>query len=119
VPADSAYRVRIDLLRMYAHYLFLRHRLHQAEQAGDRAAIIDAIKEETIYGGRLTDTHMIHTRPLLGKAFLRRFKPHEALLKDIPDSQQPGKGWRQVGAPPTPEELKKIWSADKAALGIQ
>lgn len=119
VPADSAYRQRIDLLRLYAHYLFLRHRLHLAEQGKNRQAIIDAIKEETIFGGKLTDTHMIHTRPLLGKAFLRRFKSHEALLADIPDAQQPGKGWRQVGAVPGREEIEAIWSADKAALGLR
>lgn len=119
VPADSAYRCRIDLLRLYAHYLLLRHRLHLAEQSKDRQIIIDAIREETIFGGRLTETHMIHTRALLGKAFLRRFKNHEALLADILDAQQAGKGWRQTGEPPGREEIEAIWSADKAALGIR
>jgi len=119
VPADSAYRQRIDLLRMYAHYLLLRYRLHQAEQAKDRSRIIDAIRDETVFGGRLTNTNMIHTRPLLGKAFLRRFKPHEALLADVESAQHAGKGWRQIGKPPGRDELKALWSADEAELGIR
>jgi len=122
VPADSAYRKRIDLLRMYAHYLFLRYRLHQAEQAehdSKGGAIVDAIKAETLFGVRLADTHMIHVRPLAGKAFLRRFRKHEKLLADVAEAQQAHKGWRTLGQPPAVEELDKLWASDKAALGIE
>ncbi|MEX2216051.1 MAG: DUF4838 domain-containing protein [Phycisphaeraceae bacterium] len=119
VPADSDYRKRIDLLRMYAHYLVLRYHLNQAEAKGEKAAILDAIKAETMFGARLTDTHMIHTRPLLGKAFLRRFKKHEALLADVEDAKLSNKGWRQVAAPPDAREFETLWAADKAALGIR
>ncbi len=118
-PADSAYRQRIDLLRMYVHYLFLRYLLHQAEQSGDARQIIDAIKAETVFGARLTDTHMIHTRPLIGKAFLRRFRKHEALLTDVADAQRSGRGWRQIGQPPDAAELERLWSQDLRALGIR
>ena len=68
---------------MYAHYLFLRYRLHKAEQADDRRQIVDAIKAETIFGGRLTNTNMIHSRPLIGKAFLRRFQKYQVLLTNV------------------------------------
>ena len=118
VPADSAYRKRVDLLRMYAHYLFLRYRLHKAEQADDRRQIVDAIKAETIFGGRLTNTNMIHSRPLIGKAFLRRFQKYQVLLTNVDEAQQAGKGWRQMGDPPTRNQLETLWSTDKAELGI-
>lgn len=119
VPTDSPHRRRIDLLRMYAHYLFLRYHLHRAEQAKDRRRIIEAIEAETVFGGRLTDTNMIHSRPLIGKAFLRRFRKHEALLANVEEAQHAGKGWRQVGEPPTREQLDALWSADRAELGIR
>jgi hypothetical protein len=119
VPADSAYRTRIDLLRMYAHYLLLRYRLHQAEQADGRQQILDAIGAETIFGGRLANTNMIHSRPLIGKAFLRRFRKHEDLLAQVEEAQQAGKGWRQIGDPPSGKELETLWSDDKAELDIR
>ncbi|MFT5108014.1 MAG: hypothetical protein ACI9UA_003649 [Pseudoalteromonas tetraodonis] len=118
VPATSAYRERIDQIRMYAHYLALRYRLHLAEVANDPRAIVEAIEAETRFGGRLTDTHMIHTRPLLGKAFLRRFKKHESLLTGVAEAQHSGKGWRQIGKPPSLEELDHLWDADRQVLGI-
>jgi hypothetical protein len=118
VPADSDHRRRIDLIRMYAHYLFLRHRLHEAERSGDRARILDAIKAETVFGGRLADTHMIHSRPLIGKAFLRRFKKHEALLAGLAEAREAGRGWRRTGEPPTRPELEQLWAADKAELAM-
>jgi hypothetical protein len=119
VPVDSGYRQRIDLLRMYAHYLFLRYRLYQAEQAHDDRHILDAIKAETIFAGQLTNTNMIHSRPLIGKAFLRRFRTHQALLAGVEEAQQAGKGWRQIGDPPTRKQLEMLWSADKAELGLR
>lgn len=116
VSPDSAYRRRIDMIRLYAHYLFLRGRLHHAVESGDRTAILEAIRDETIFGGRLADTHLIHSRALLGKAFLRRFRDHEALLADVPEARQAGNGWRQVGVPPDREELERLWRADWAVL---
>ena len=97
----------------------LRHRLEKAAREGDPDRIVDAIREETVFGGRLTNTHMIHTRPLLGKAFLRRFRAFEHLLKTEPEAQEPGRGWRQVGEPPATEELDRLWREDEAALGIE
>ncbi len=105
-------------LRLYLHYLALRVRLDRAAERGDPQATLDAIQAETVFGGRLTYTHMIHTRPLLGKAFLRRFKPFEALLANVPAAQKEGAGWRQVGAPPAPEELDRLWAEDQRFLGL-
>ena len=113
VPVDSAYRQRIDQIRIYAHYLTLRYRLHKAEEAGDQGAIVQAIKAETIFAARLANTNLIHTRPLLGKAFLRRFKKHEELLSGIEEAQQSGRGWRTIREPPTRQELKILWAEDQ------
>jgi hypothetical protein len=118
VKAHPQHRDRIDALRMYLHYLLLRYRLQQATDSGERDEILAGVRKETVFGGRLTDTHMIHTRPLLGKAFLRRFRAFEALLEDVPEAGKPGEGWRQVGQPPNGEELERLWSEDLHALGI-
>jgi hypothetical protein len=112
-------RERVDHLRMYVHYLFLRQKLDEADKSRDTSAILEAIKAETVYGGRLTATNMIHTRPLLGKAFLRRFKKFEKILAAVPEAQQEGKGWRQIGEPPGREELDRLWAEDKAALQLK
>lgn len=112
-------RERVDHLRMYGHYLFLRLQLEEAEKTHDDKAILAAIKEETVFGGRLAYTNMIHSRPLLGKAFLRRFKKHEKLLAGVPEAQHEGKGWRQVGEAPTREELDRLWAEDKLALLVK
>ncbi len=85
---------------MYLHYLTLRYQLQQAEATGDNNKILAAIGEETQFGGRLTYTNMIHTRPLLGKAFLRRFRKHADLLEDYPAAQQKTGDWRVIGEPP-------------------
>lgn len=119
VPVDSDHRRRVDLIRMYTHYLLLRYQLHKAEQAGDAQQILQAIKVETTFGGRLTNTNLIHSRPLIGKAFLRRFRKHEDLLADIEEAQRAGKGWRQIGVPPEPDELETLWSGDKAEMGLR
>lgn len=111
-------RERVDHLRLYAHYLLLRQKVDDADKAKNEKAIVDAIREETVFGGRLTKTNMIHSRPLLGKAFLRRFKKFDKLLAGIPEAQHDGKGWRQVGEPPGAEELGRLWSEDKAALKL-
>jgi hypothetical protein len=109
-------RERVDHLRMYLHYLVLRLAVDQAK---DEKSILEAIRNETVYGGRLTYTNMIHSRPLIGKAFLRRFKKHEKLLANVPEAQEGKGGWRQIGQPPTREELEKLWAEDQVALGAR
>jgi hypothetical protein len=56
-------------------------------------------------------------RPLLGKAFDRRFKKFEALLQAVPESQTANKGWRAIGAPPTHAEVEASWEDDRTTLG--
>src|SRR5262249_37333959 len=98
-------RARDDHLRMYFHYLMLRHRTTEAGAGKDvnknKQAILDAVRAETTFGARLTYTNMIHSRPLLGKAFDRRFKKFEALLKEVPESQTANKGRRAIRETPT------------------
>src|SRR5262249_10815496 len=110
---------RIDHLRMYAHYLLLRQRTQEAAKTKDDKVILDAIRNETVFGARLTYPNMIHSRPLLGKAFLRRFKPFEKLLVNVPEAQAENKGWRKVGQPPSHAELEQLWAEDKTALGLK
>ncbi len=117
VTGMSEYRQRIDHLRMYASYLTLREKVREASGMGD-AALVEAIKNETEFGGRLTNTNMIHTKPLLGKAFLRLFREYEQLLKALPEAQAEGEGWRKTGNPPAHDELEKIWQEGKQYLGI-
>lgn len=112
-------RERVDHLRMYLHYLVLRHRLLEAERSGDKQGILDAIRDETVFGGRLTDTNMLHSRPLIGKAFLRRFRKHAESLAEVPAAAKSGAGWRTVGQPPSREELARLWAEDKRELGIE
>ena len=38
-------------------------RLELAETSGDEKQILASIRDETLFGGRLTDTGMIHARP--------------------------------------------------------
>lgn len=118
VRSRPAERARVDQLRLYLHYLVLRARLDQAVRDGQPEAILAAIEAETVFGGRIAYSNMIHARPLLGKAFLRRFKPHQALLANIPAAQQEGAGWRQVGVVPTDTELDQLWATDKQFLGL-
>ena len=77
-------------------------------------------QDETVFGGRLTYTNMLHSRPLIGKAFQRRFRSQLALLGITDRAGAPayGKDFRQLDEPPTHEELEKLWAADKTALGI-
>lgn len=118
VGKDSQYRKRIDQIRMYVHYLFLRYQVHMAEGAGDQKLLRDAIQAETQFGGRLSDTNMIHSRALLGKAYFRRFRKHTEWLEKIPEASQANRGWRAVGVPPTPQEVDVIWIQDLKALKI-
>jgi hypothetical protein len=114
---------RIDHLRMYVHYLVLRQQTTAAgagkDLAENRKAILDAVRAETRFAGQLTYTNMIHSRPLLGKAFLRRFKQFEALLQDVPEARKENAGWRALGRPPTHADLEALWEADRAILGIK
>lgn len=107
---------RIDHLRMYLHYLLLREHTQEAGKTNDEQKILDAVKVETEFGGRLTYTNMLHSRPLLGSAFLRRFKAYESILAKDPDAQKEGKGFRKIGTPPMHEEMEKLWAADKEEL---
>lgn len=118
VGKDSQYRKRIDQIRMYVHYLLLRYQVHLAEVAGDHKLLTDAIKAETLFGGRLSDTNMIHSRALLGKAYLRRFRKHKDWLEKVPEASQANRGWRAIGVPPTQQELDVIWAQDLKALKI-
>lgn len=118
VRRQPQYRDRIDHLRMYLHYLLLRYELEQANQRGDQSGVLTAIKNETEFGGRLTDTHMIHTRPLLGKAFLRRFRKFESIFKDVDGEQRHGQGYRRIGKVPDYQEVQRIWDLDKQRLSI-
>jgi len=114
-PANLA---RVDQLRMYWHYLYLRHRLDEADQTNKQEAILRAIESELKFGGRLAYSNLIHARPLLGKAILRRFKKFEALLSERQEVQKEGQGWRQVGQAPSHAELQQLWQADKEALRL-
>ncbi|MBI2930866.1 MAG: DUF4838 domain-containing protein [Planctomycetes bacterium] len=113
------YRDRVDHLRMYLHYLCLRERLAAVTATGPDSAILDAIREETVFGARLMNTNMIHSRPLIGKAFLRRFSAYQALLATVPEAQTWGTGWRTPREDvPTHEEMEALWAQDKAWLGM-
>jgi hypothetical protein len=99
---------------MYAHYLLLRWKVQQAADSVDQTALLQAIRQETMFGGRLTYTNMIHTRPLLGKAFPRRFRRYADVLGDL----QQAESWRTIGEPPSHEEVEQLWEADKRYLGL-
>lgn len=118
VSGQPKYEQRVDHIRMYAYYLVLRNKVWEAAARKDNAAIVEAIKNETLFGARLTNTSMIHTKPFLGKAYMRLYKDHEQLLKNIPESQQEEKGWRAPGEAPTHAELEKLWAEGKKYLGI-
>ena len=118
VSGQPKYQQRVDQIRMYAYYLLLREKVREATATMNNNAIVEAIKNETEFGARLTNTNMIHTKPLLGKAFMRFFIDYEPLLKDIPESQMADEGWRKVGEPPTHDELEKLWDEGKKYLGL-
>jgi hypothetical protein len=115
-------RERVDHLRMYMHYLLLRLRLEEVAASGSRDAIVGAIKAETVFGARLMNTNMIHARPLIGKAFHRRFRDYMKYLEGMPEGEGPqgwGKGFRQVREDvPSRRELESLWEEDRAMLGL-
>jgi hypothetical protein len=116
-------QARVDHLRMYLHYMVLRHETTTAgagkNLAENKKAILDAVRAETQFAGQLTYTNMIHSRPVLGKAFLRRFKKFEALLEDVAEARKENAGWRAIGKPPTHAEMDALWEADRAILEIK
>lgn len=134
----SPERARVDHLRMYMYYLYLRLNVWEADNAAKKIGqqisdkvnevlgdgkfspaqqrVIDAVKAETIFGGRLTYTNMIHTRPLIGKAFHRRFKGQMDLLEHVDAAKEWGEGWRVIGEPPTSDELAELWAEAKRDL---
>ena len=113
------YQSRIDQLRMYLVYLRMRHQVWDTSAMKNEEALITAIKNEVMFGARLTNTNMIHTKPLLGKAFNRLFKEYEPLLFNIPESQLNECGWRYPGElPPTPSELAQYWTEGKKYVGL-
>src|ERR1035441_9086530 len=115
VADKPEYRQRVDQMRMYACYLGLRLKVWEAAAAKNNAATIEAIKAETLFGGRLSDSNMIHSRALLGKGFERHFKPYASLLKGVPEAAELNKGFRRVGPEPTHEELDKLWAQWRAS----
>ena len=115
VADKPEYRQRVDQMRMYACYLGLRLKVWEAAAAKNNAATIEAIKAETLFGGRLSDSNMIHSRALLGKGFERHFKPYASLLKGVPEAAEWNKGFRRVGPEPTHEELDKLWAQWRAS----
>ena len=112
-------RARVDELRLYAHYLLLRHHLQQAAETGEEEKILSAIEAEVKFGARLADTGMIHVRPLVGKALLRRFRQHEEILVKHPVATDRRHPWRQLGKAPDEQELAEMWRKDLATIGLQ
>lgn len=108
------YRARLNRLRMYLHFLFLRRELARIGGSADAQAIADAIGAEMVFAARLTRTNMIHFRPLQGREFPRRFRKYAEVLREIPETRKDS--WKQVGTPPEGEELDRLWAADKQAL---
>ena len=118
-----AHKARVDQIRLYALYLSLRIKLDEAGQTGDTEAIRAAVQAETVFGARLLNTHMIHVRPLIGKAFHRRFKKYESQLKgsvEWPEGNSMeawGKGYRVPREDvPDAAEIEKLWTETLAWL---
>ena len=111
---SEPHRIRVDLIRMYLHYLLLRWKVEKAADPGDQTDLLQAIRQETVFGGRLTYTNMVHSRPLLGKAFRRRFRQYADVLGDL----QRTESWRVIGDPPDDEEIEQLWEADKRDLDL-
>jgi hypothetical protein len=110
-----AYRDRIDHLRMYMLAMYLRLREWEATQIGDPQQILDAIRDELTFSGRLIATNMVHTRALLNKRYNRLYRQHEQLWQDLPEMQ--GKaGWRKVGTTPSRDEVNELWAQARTHL---
>jgi hypothetical protein len=103
---------------MYVHFLLVRRQLEEATKKRDKTGVAAGVRAETVFGGRLSDTNMVHARPLVGKAFARRFRKHLALLGAQPNDLHDIQTWRRVGTPPGAAELDRIWTDDKKLLGM-
>ncbi len=121
VANTAGCRERVDHLRMYLHYLVLRLRLEETARTDDRESIVRAVRDETVFGARLMNTNMIHSRPLIGKAFPRRFRDYMKYLEGLPEvAEGANKGFRQVREDvPTRSELEQLWSDDRRYLGLE
>ena len=97
-----------------ARTALMRDFYEQAADAGDQTALLQAIRQETVFGGRLTYTNMVHSRPLLGKAFRRRFHQYADVLGNL----QRTESWRAIGDPPDGKEIEQLWEADKRDLDL-
>jgi hypothetical protein len=123
------HRARVDHLRMYAHYLYLRTRIDAAAKARDRDAVREAVAAEAVFGARLTNANLVHSRPLLGKEFYRRFLPYKEYLEGTPEwprtdrdavASAAGQGFRRPRSDvPTRDEVEQFWAQDKRELGIE
>ena len=127
---QDKFRRRVDALRMYIHYLLLRMRVNNLEDSKDKDAILQAVKDETVFGMRLMTTHMIHSSRMFDRErFLRRFRTFADLLGVEVTDRRTGKvhkepapftnEWRKPGQPPSAEELQALWNQDKKELGIR
>lgn len=92
---------------------------------GVDSLLTEAIRKETVFGGRLTWTNMIDGRAFLGKGFIRRFGIYKKLLESTPEAHLEDRvgpipravspenqrwGWRRVGTPPDHAELNRLWA---------
>ncbi len=120
-------RERVDHMRMYVYYLYLRFQEFKAASAGDDDAILEAVEAETRFGGRLAYTNLIHTRALIDLAFGRRFRQHRDLLEEagVPTGRNESGGFRQMvgtgyyGDPPDHEEMNRLWEEARIELGLE
>jgi hypothetical protein len=106
-------RERVDRLRLYLVYLTLRIRLEDAAEADDREGVLRAIREETVLAARLTNTHLVHSRALLGKAFHRRFRAYTGFMESSGDAADLSRWALDIRKPrddvPTRGELEDLW----------
>lgn len=113
VKNQPEYRERVDDIRRYLHFVYLKTKVAPAAKE-DTDALVAAVKDVTVMGGRLTYTHMVHARPLIGKAWGRTFKKY----KDVLPPDEVNKEWRVIGEPPSHEELDRLWAQDKKEMGL-
>jgi hypothetical protein len=128
--ADSPeHRARVDRMRMYAHFLRLVLARQEAGKTKDREKIVAAIRDEATWASRLTDTGLVHSRPLIGKEFYRRYKAYQQYLVGEPEwpestadavAAAAGKGCRVLRHDiPTAVELDSVWANDRKALSLR
>ena len=91
---------RINLLRMYLHTLVLRKRQAEAITRKDEKAIIESVKDETLFVGRLAHTNMVHSIALLEDTFERRYEKILEVLNKATGSQgrveSLARGWHKT-----------------------